>query len=172
MMNRYVPMIACGLSLPALLYLALSAAAPRITAEPDRWLRAFQTVHPDAQLHSTSRELGNHYMHPRVRKVLRDGAFPEASLRSYRVLETPVQVVTFPPNAPLDKLIGDGEGEYRNEKFRTRRYRLFRSGRHLLIIRTLTAGSPTGRQKVPDEVLRKIKIAFQKEAPRREHRQD
>ncbi len=168
-MIRSLSMIACGLSLPTLLYLLLAGAGSKITPEPDGWLQTFRQVQAEAQLHSTSRDFKRHYLDKRIRELVNEGVFPGVRLRSYRVAETPVQVVTFPPDVPLDHLVEDGADEYKNEKFRTRHFRVCRSGRHLLVIRTRTTGSPVGRHKVPKKVLRNIVNAFRKEAGQRGH---
>ena len=171
-MMKLLSMTACALALPLFLYLFLIGTGSGEIKKTDRWLEVFQTVHSGAQLHSTSREIGKHFLDPRVRKILRDTVFSDIELRNYRVMETPVQIITFPPEAPLDKLIQDGAEEYQNEDFQSRRFRLYRSGPHLLIVRMLTAGSPMGRKKVSPELFGKIKNAFLKETLHRGHPQN
>lgn len=168
-MMKAFPMVACALSLPALLYALLLGIGSGATLKEDRWLHAFQTVHPQAQLHSTSTNFERHFLDPRLRKKLGNNTFPEIELRSYRVAETPVQIIYFPPDAPLDSLIGEGENKYRKEDFRSSRFRVFRSGRNLLLVRMLTVGSPMGRKKVSQDLLQKIIEAFLKESTNRGH---
>ena len=163
-MMKTIPMIACALSLPTLLYLLLLGVGSGATVKEDRWLQTFQTVHPQAQLHSTSTNIGKHFLDPRVRKILGKDTFSEVELRNYRVAETPVQVIYFPPDAPLGSLIEEGSKEYRNEDFQSSRFRICRSGRNLLLVRMLTAGSPMGRKKVSRDLLQKIMDAFLKES--------
>ena len=168
-MRKAIPMVSCALALPTLLYLVLLGIGSGAALKEDRWLHAFQTVHPQAQLHSTSTNIGKHFLDPRVRKILGNDTFPEIELRSYRVAETPVQIIYFPPDAPLDSLIEDGSKEYRKEDFRSRRFRICRSGRNLLLVRMLTAGSPMGRKKVSEDLFQKIMDAFLKESTNRGH---